>query len=544
MADRFVLPAAKLSPPRMGVSLLPRLPLIGMLRAGIRGRLVVLSAEAGYGKTALLLSGVKLLDYSFAWLTVDERDTDPNLFGAALVLALRKVAGNVGEVALELLSGGPSDAVLRSAIQQALEELPDETVVVLDDFHVLDATPAAVELVDHLLVYLPARVHLVIASRTRPPLKELPRLLLTADATVLSREHLAFTAEETMAFLQENHGLAIDAERARLLTTRTEGWPAAIQLAALAGRGHGALGLAGTPREIFDYLASAVLETLEPPLRQFLLRTSILWELTAGVCAAVSDSPRAAELLEVLERRNLFTYRLDEAGTRHRYHQLFAEFLQDRLSRDESCPVAALHVRAGRYLELAGVGDQAVRHFLAAGAYDDAVRVLLPFRAGRLTAQRAYTFRDLVRRLPDDIADRYPWLLRTAASSCRFVGDYGQALAWSRRARAASKGRDANLWAHSVHGEVVMLTSMGRLLEAIIPAEEALALLPEKVETSLEADLHLILSMSRRLAGRLPEAREALEKGTRLAFVAGHLDGIGQAHLGRARRVCGSGDGR
>ena len=178
MLEPFVLPASKLAPPRISVALLRRPHLLDVLRRSLARRLVLLTAEAGYGKTSLLISALDGIEGPVAWLTLDERDTDPSLFGAGLVLALRRVAPGIGRRALEVLAGGPSARMLEATLLGCLEELPGDTVVVLDDFQVLDETPAAQALVDSLLSHLPPHVHVAIASRTRPVLRSLPRLLV------------------------------------------------------------------------------------------------------------------------------------------------------------------------------------------------------------------------------------------------------------------------------------------------------------------------------------------------------------------------------
>jgi LuxR family maltose regulon positive regulatory protein len=450
MAESFVLPASKLAPVRLRRPVVDRPRLVHGLQEGIARRLVIVTAEAGYGKTCLLVSGLAHLDRPVAWLTLDEADTDPNLFGAGVVLALRQVAPGVAQAALEVLTTGPSQEILSSAMLRTVDELQSETVLVLDDFYVLDDSAAAHALVDHLLTRASQRLHLVIASRTRPPLRSLPRLLVQREALLLDREALAFRPDEARAFLTESFGLPVDEGQARDLAERTEGWAAALSLVAQPAERRGLPALVGTPREIFDYLATTVLDGLPVHLQDFALHTSVLFELTPAVCASVAATTDAGACLDALEEKNLFLYRLDESASRYRYHQLFGEFLQERLARSQPMLVVELHRRAGRHLEMEGAGDQAVRHYLLAGAYAEAVRTLLPYRAARLTAQRAYLFRDLVRRLPKAVADDQPWLLRTAASSCRFIGDYEQALIWSRQAmRAGSqlqvfqKGRTA-----------------------------------------------------------------------------------------------------
>jgi ATP/maltotriose-dependent transcriptional regulator MalT/DNA-binding SARP family transcriptional activator len=535
MAEPFVLPASKLAPPRIGVALMPRPHLLEEMHRGFSRRLVLLTGEAGYGKTCALISALSGTTHPVAWLTLDERDTDQSLFGAGVVLALRRVAPAVGKRALEVLAGGPNARTIEATLLRCLEDLRGEVILVLDDFHVLDDTPAAQALADSLLTHLPPHVHVAIASRTRPALRSLPRLLVQGQALVLDRTRLAFTLDEATAFLGRAHGLDLDEPRLRAAAERTEGWPAALTLLAQAAERRGLPALEGTPHEVFEYLASVVLEGLPANLREFVLRTSVLFEFTPALSQSVSGAADAEALLAALERRNLFVDRLDESGTRFRYHQLFAEFLRQRLMQVAPDSIFELHVRAGRHLEQTGEGDQAVRHYLLGGAYEEAVRVILPYRAGRLTAQRAYLFRDLVRRLPPAVAEAQPWLLRTAASSCRFIGDYEQALAWSRRALAASRGKDSDLWAHAVHGVIVMLTNLGRLGEARSVAESAVRHAPDGVQPGLRADLYAYLANICRLLGRLKQSVRATEQALRLDAATVSLDTQGQALLNRAR---------
>ena len=535
MPEPFVLPSSKLAPPRIGVALMPRAHVRDEIHHGLSRRLLVLTAEAGYGKTCTLISALRGEPRPVAWLTLDERDTDPSLFGAGVVLALRRLAPAVGKRALEVLAGGPSARTIETTLLQCLEDLRDDIVLVLDDFHVLDDTPAAQALADSLLTHLPSQVHVAIASRTRPALRSLPRLLVQGQASILDRTRLAFTLDEATDLLTRHCRVDPGEPRLRAAAARTEGWPAALTLLAQAVERRGLPALEGTPHEVFEYLATVVLEDLPADLREFVLRTSVLFEFTPALSQSVSEVTDAVALLAALERRNLFVDRLDESGTKFRYHQLFAEFLRRRLMQMAPDEIAHLHARAGRHLEQTGEGDQAVRHYLLGGAYEDAVRVILPYRAGRLTAQRAYLFRDLVRRLPPAVAEAHPWLLRTAASSCRFIGDYEQALAWSRQALAASEGTDANLRAHAVHGVMVMLTNLGRLGEARAVAEAALGRVSDEVHPSLRADLYAYLANICRLLGRLKQSARATEQALRLDAATASLDTQGQAMLNRAR---------
>lgn len=490
-----------------------------MVHEGMTRRVLILCAEAGYGKTSLLVSALPEVGRPVAWLTLDESDADPNLFSAGVVAAVCAAVPDFGDLVPSILTTGPEMAELRRVLRSALETLP-EAVIVLDDFHTVERNPEVVHLVDDLLGNLPPPVHLVLATRTWPRLQVLPRLLVQGQAITVDHSHLKFSREEAVAFFRTSHSLEMDDLLAGGLTERTEGWPAALQLIALRAKAQGRTDVHGTPREIYDYLAATVLDTLDPVTRGFVLRASILTELWPSVCQALAPEIDAGAMLADVERSNLFLYRLDDAGPRYRFHQLFAEFLQQRLSDEEgSQAVSALHYAAAQHLEAEGIPDLAVRHYFAAGALGEAERVMKPLHGDRLTSRLAYAFRDLVLRLPEDVQRQYPWMTRCGASACRYVGDYPGGLALAQRAAAAARGRDPNLWAFSMHGIAVMLLHMDRFEEAVRTCHEALASLEADVEPRWKIALLVVLADSLLHLGRLGEAEGLLPAIERAAPV-------------------------
>lgn len=533
MAEPPHIPIAKITPPRVGVPLLVRRRLHEAVRTGVEKKLLLLSAEAGYGKTALLVAALPDLDLPVAWVTIDAGDSDPNLLSAALAASVHRIMPDVDAPVEDLLTVGPSQVDLRRLLLRMLDDLPP-IAIVLDDLHTVDDSVEVAALIDHLLSSAPPTVHFVIATRTWPRMTVLPRLTVQGEAITIGKDRLRFTGEEAAAFFREIHGLALDDSLAEGLTQRTEGWAAALQLAALASNTQDAPVLAGTLREVFDYLAATVVDALEPGLRDFLQHTSILAEFWPELCRALMPDADVVAFLQEVVRRNLFVYRLDDAGTRFRYHQLFAEFLQQRLAARDPDEVKALHRRAARFLEDTNLPDGAVRHYIAAGAYEEAERVMRPLHGDRLTARLAYTFRDLVTRLPSDVLDQYPWMARCGASSARFVGDYRLGLSLAQRALAAAEGRDVDLWTFSIHGVGVMLSHLDRYEEAAAICEQALQSLDPSVEPRFRggviSDLisaYLELGRIADAARLLPALEEIVLQGTQpgksygLAFYAG-----------------------
>ena len=536
MTAALHIATGKITPPRIGVPLLRRDRLLSEVRRGMSGKLLLISAEAGYGKTSLLLSALPDAAVPVAWLTLDESDADPHLFSAALVAAVRGVVPDFGSQDLDILTSGPALPELRRALFAALDTLP-ETVIVLDDFHTVAHHPETVRLVDELLASLPPSLHLVIATRTPPPLPSMARLLVQGQAAVLHSNALRFSDPEVTAFLRTSHGLDLAEPILRRLAQRTEGWPAALQLIALGVRARGLTDADVTPPELYAYLASAVLDTLDVEIRAFLLRTSILTELWPSICGVMTPEADPEAMLAEIERRNLFLYRLDEVEPRYRYHHLFAGFLRRRLQEEYGDgAVTRLHGDAARYLESVGILDEAVRHYFAAEALEEAERAMKPLHGDRLTARLAYTFRDLVMRLPEDVQNIHPWMTRCGASAARFVGDYQLGLTLARRALAASEGRDLDLWTFSIHGIGVMLGHLDRADEAAVLCEAALHSIPPDVEPRLKGgvisdliDAYLQLGRLQDAARLLPSLEAIVLEGTQpgksygLAYFTGEL---------------------
>src|SRR5215218_9538274 len=342
----------KLHVPAGRRSLVPRPRLSERLSRGTESALTLVSAPAGFGKTTLLtewLSTVPAEGRSVAWLSVDQRDNDPALFWTYVATALQKAEPAVGAGALALLQSAQSstEAVLSSLLND-LSGVADDVVLVLDDYHLIEARDVQ-DGMTFLLEHLPSRVHLVLATRADPPLP-LARLRARGDLVEVRVADLRFTAAEAAAYL-EQVGLLLTPTDVATLEGRTEGWIAALQLAALSMQGRADVaefiaGFAGDDRYIVDYLVEEVLQRQSGDVRSFLLQTSILGRLTGGLCDAVSGQDGGRAMLETLDRANLFLVPLDDRRRWYRYHHLFADMLRARLLDEHLEDVPLLHRRA------------------------------------------------------------------------------------------------------------------------------------------------------------------------------------------------------
>src|SRR6201985_3411113 len=365
----------KLHVPRWRRGLVARPRLGQRLSRGAESALTLVSAPAGVGKTTLLTEWLAVAaadERSVAWLSLDQRDNDPALFWTYLVAALN--TGVPGEGAGGLLQPPqpPNEAGL-VALLNDLDAISNDVVLVLDDYHVIDARVVQ-DGMAFLLEHLPPQIHLVIASRTDPPLP-MARLRGRGELAEIRSADLRFTPGEAAAYLNEVMGLALTAADAAALEGRTEGWIAALQLAALSmqGRedGHAVLdGFGGDDGYIVDFLAEEVLQRQPEHVQHFLLQTSIPDRLSGPLCDAVTGQDGSKAKLTALERGNLFLVPLDERRQWYRYDQLFADVLHARLLDEQPDDVPELHRRASGWLEQHGEQSEAIRHALAAGDFE------------------------------------------------------------------------------------------------------------------------------------------------------------------------------
>ena len=364
---RFAL--AKFRPAALPATLVARPALHGRLEAGASQRLTVVVGSAGAGKSVLLSSWAATRGRGVtSWLSCDEADMDPVRFWAAFIEAPRAVAPGFGADAVELLAmDGAMSADVTASIANDAARLPDGSAIVVDDFH---AAAAAARTMTDLVERWPARTaQLVLAGRVDPPLR-LHRLRLSGDLCELRDRDLLFSLTESGALLA-NFGVQVAAGDLALLHQRSEGWVAALQMAALTLRGtkdpvQGARALDVRSHAIADYFIGEVLEQQPPEVARFMLETSVLEELTAESCAAVTGRQDAAALLRSMEAASLFIVALDNDRTTYRYHHLVRDVLRAELRATDPARELALQLRAAEWLESAGDTRRATRHFLAA----------------------------------------------------------------------------------------------------------------------------------------------------------------------------------
>jgi LuxR family transcriptional regulator, maltose regulon positive regulatory protein len=467
--------------PRRRLVSRPRITDQLLVAGGERPRLVLVAAPAGFGKTTLLAQWLAQAGASqcrVAWLALDAGDCELGTFLTHLVAATQVADPEVGVEALGLLEAGgatSSEDVLVSLIND-LDLLAGSTVLALDDYHVIDAA-AVHEAVTFLLDNLPPQVTLAMTTRADPPLP-LSRLRARGELVEVRAAELRFTADEADAFLNEVMGLELEAALVTALETRTEGWAAGLQLAALSARTHAAVdgpgdvarfveAFSGSHRFVLDYLVEEVLSGQPDEVREVLLGTSVLDQMTGALCDALTGRADGQEMLEMLERGNVFVVPLDDERRWYRYHHLFADALRARLAARDANRVRALHAAAARWLAENGLLSDAVRHAIASGDHEHTADLVELSLADMRRRRQDRTLREWLAALPDDTVRRRPLLAMFTGWSRLSEGDFNGVEAWLD---AAEAGLDA--------APALSTSTAGAMAEAARDRERELRSLP------------------------------------------------------------------
>ena len=371
------------------------------------------AAPAGYGKTSLLTQWARDADAAVAWLTLGAQDSDARRFFRYFFKAWERAQSDVSDSALGILLGSQApelEAVLSACVNVAVEAA-EQTVVVLDDYHLIE-DEAVHESVAFLIEHLPTTMHLVLAGRSDPPLP-LARYRARNQLHELRADDLCFTVEETAEFARACLGLHLNDEQARDLHQRTEGWVAGLQLAALTHGSQAADGdieVSGRQRFIADYFGEDVLADQPDAVRRFLLDTSILVELSGPLCDAVTGSANGQEMLEALERERLFLVPLDNDRNWFRYHRLFSEFLLETMIRRRPDEIATLHRRASHWYLAHGLTEQAFSHAIEARDAALVTDIVEQDYFARLLGGEMIVARRWIESMPPAWFDEYPIL--------------------------------------------------------------------------------------------------------------------------------------
>ncbi len=435
MYGEFPLISNKIQIPQRAPTMLRRERLVGFLHSNINHKLVLVSAGAGYGKTALLVDYAHDAELPVCWYSLDAGDNHALTFVEYLVASIQRRFPDFGESVLRALHSfrGQAEDVepfIRLLIAEIEEKISGYFAIVLDDYHeVLESEPVNA-LVDGLLRYLPEHCHLVISSRAIPRRLTLTRLAAREEIVGLGVRQLKFTRDEIRQVLALRGITDVDPQRLDALTARSEGWITAILLAAQTRWNETIeeiVNLSGSLDNIFDYLAQEVLSQQTREMQEFLLGSSVLEEMSAPLCDSLLGIRNSAQILRSLTEQGLFTFEINSSAGWYQYHQLFREFLVNKLETERPEDYRQLCLGEARLMANQGRWPWAIQGFLTAQAHDraaDALELVAQdyFDAGRRDEVQAW-----IDALPEPILREHPRLMLLRAKISTEKGAYEQA---------------------------------------------------------------------------------------------------------------------
>ncbi len=517
--------------------------LIQRLNQGLTTPLTLVSAPAGFGKTTLVSEWARQSveeepPFRVVWLSLDEADNDPVRFWTYCFAALNTLCPGIGEGPFARLRS-PQPPAIESVLTLLLNEvaaLPPEDrksplVVVLDDYHLIRVHAIHAGLA-FLLEHMPPHLRLVIATRADPPLP-LARLRARGELTELRAADLRFTRDEAATFLNRTMRLNLSEEDVAVLATRTEGWIAGLQLAALSVQGRDDApafirAFSGSHRYVLDYLAEEVFERQPEDVQAFLLRTCLLKRLTGPLCDAMLDDGkpgRGQAMLERLEAANLFLVPLDDERRWYRYHSLFAEFLQARLRRTRPALIPELHRRAAAWHARQGLLAEAIGHALAAEDFEGAAELIERVAETTVFHREVATLLGWLDALPEALVRARPTLCLYHAWARVFAAQFDAAEA--RLQDLERFGReDPSVHAHVTTMHAVIACHRGQVARAVECSRQALkALPPEAVPLRAMVAINLILNLfaDSNISRELLQVQQVLQEAARTSRAAGDV---------------------
>jgi len=519
-------------PPR---TLVARPRLTQRLDDGLRQgqRLILVVAPAGYGKTTLVTDWLGKTGLPSAWLSLDDGDNDPVRFFTYVVAALQTLDAQVGQSLLDAFRGAPQspEAFVSPLINElcAARAADRPFILVLDDYHVITNTLIQEALV-FLLDHCPPNLHLVILTRADPPFP-LSRLRVRQAMTEIRYRDLRFTPAEMTAFLNAVHHLNLPAEQIITLESRTEGWAAGVQLAALSLQGREDVpafiaAFAGSHHYIADYLVEEVLNRQSMPVQFFLLRTSILDRMTGSLCDALTEQADGQATLEALERADLFVKALDGEKNWYRYHPLFTDVLRNRLRQADHGQLLDLHRRAAGWYERNGFVPEALGHALAAGDQEYAAHLVEQNALPMMLRGELTTLLSWFGRVETQTARR-PWLSIYQAWAFIHTGQQEKAAAILDKLEQGALSTVAPSELQEIRGHLAAIRAHIAAYRwdsagAIASAHQALDLLPETA-LSILSFVTLVLGAAYLLSDDLENAGHYLAEARRIGKATGNL---------------------
>ena len=523
--------------------------------------LTLISAPAGFGKTTLLSDWIHRSEMPVAWFSLDEGDNDPVRFLSYFIAALQTIDANIGKPALSALQSPqapPMESVLATLIND-INPVSKDFALILEDYHLIDAREVH-KIVEFLLDHLPQQMHLVIATRADPPLP-VARLRGQNQLSEFRASDLCFTADEASVFFNKVMNLGLSPDDIGMLESRTEGWIAGLQLAALSMEGRKDIpafikAFTGDDRHIVDYLMEEVLSRQSETVQSFLLRTSILDRLSGPLCDAVTGQNNSQQMLQKLEKANLFVVPLDSKRLWYRYHHLFTNFLRTRLNHAQRDLVPELNRRACQWYADNRLVSEAISHALAAEDFERVADLIEQVAQTMVARGEFITLLRWLKELPDQLVRARPQLCLAHAWALFINEQFEAAESRLQDVETSCKAQTSRIGKPELEallGEAAAIRAIiahvqEDNLRAIKLSNQALQRLP-KENLYLRSLMAWNLGMAHQMIGDVVAARQAYAEARTISQRAGHglttllsLNGLAQleviqGHLHQAARL-------
>jgi LuxR family maltose regulon positive regulatory protein len=523
--------------------------LMDRLNNSMHQRLTLISAPAGFGKTTLVSAWIADCEKPIAWLSLDEGDNDLTRFLTYFIAALQTIIPKIGAGALRMLQSAqpsPTESVLDTLLND-IAATSNDVILVLDDYHLVDSK-AIDQALAFLLDHLPAQMHVVMTTREDPNLP-LARLRARNQLTQLRAIDLRFTSSEAAEFLNQVMGLNLSAEDIGALETRTEGWIAGLQLAALSMQeqketSNFIKSFTGNHQFVLDYLLEEVLQRQPKSIQSFLLRTSILNRISGSLCDVVLDvaSGSSQQTLEYLDHSNLFIIPLDDERHWYRYHHLFRDLLRQRLGHElRSEEISKHHLCASEWYERNGDGPEAFHHAIAARDLSRAAGLAEVAWQGMNERFQNAAWLGWVKQLPEDLIFTRPVLGTQIAWSLMDAGDVDGSESRLQHAESlldnpseqmviVEESQFRMLRARIAFARAYNAQAQGNTSATLKFAEQALTLAPDEAEY-FRAQTKAILTAAHWVSGNLDAAYHSMHDWMRSSEKAGNtIFAVASAH--------------
>ncbi len=523
--------ATKLYTPIPRQGLVPRPDLLDRLSEGLKGKLTLISASSGYGKTTLMAEWLaqRGKDYPTAWVSLDEGDNDPVRFLSYLISALQNFQDELGQDTSAMMQGSqnPLDEANVSLLINDLSTVATDFAIALEDYHVIERREIH-QMMAFLLEHLPSQVHLVILTRSDPPFP-LARLRARGELLEIRAKDLRFSRDDTITFLRDIAGLQLSEEDIQILLNRTEGWITGLQLAALSIQGRENPSemistFGGGHEYIVDYLIEEVLDRQPDNLKKFLLQTSILGRMNGPLCDTLTGQSDGEFTLEQLGKANLFVTSLGDGQRWYRYHHLFADVMNNRLQRFYPDQAPELHIRAAKWFEQNNLFSEAIEHALAGNDYLLAAEIVESQVEDLLKRGSLSTLFNWLNRLPPEIINAHPMLGIGIAWVNLLIGKLEHI---ENHLTIAEKNLENLDNSDDLLGQIAAIRAyaaaqLGNLDQAIYQAQLAFELLP-KDDLTVRCVVAFVLGGVYFMRQDIPDALTAMEEASQLGKRAGNI---------------------